>query len=720
MIALILLALQFPGMVRGQVRSEPNGAQLAGAIVEWVRGAGAGSHTVSTDSAGNYLLRAVPAGRAKLRAYRLDHEPFEVEVLVPSGGEVALDFALRPRPPRLSEVRVRGNIERGIEGAPETDTLPPPRPAVERAEMKALEGVSGITELGLGERPQNGSGPAPVDPSDVLYIRGGAADLKLVLLDGAPVYTPFHLGGLLDPFEPGALRSATLYLGGAPAQHDGGLSYVLALNTRPARGGRVRSSGAVDLISGRTIVEGPLGDGAGFLLSGRAVHWLAAGPLLRNSAPYGYMDGLARFDTRIGKQGLLSFTGFGNREKVWLDTVGVDGASAGWGNRAGSVRYRDVLGDTDAEIGIAASQFDATLPVGEHRLAPTEGATDRVRVTADLGREAGPVRLRFGGSFDRTVFRYQMRNGTPSVSGDATGGYVDGSWQPMARLRLRGGLRTDLFSVNPEPRFAGRFSATWLLSDRAALSAAAGSYHQYVRAPFADTVTFTPTLAVGHASHFTVGLHQELDAGVRLGVEGFFKTFGGIPAPAAGQARASGMDLWARRETGSVRGWLGYSLSWAWSPPADGTVAERFDGRQLVSAGATGTLGRWADVDFRIAYGAGLPFSAINLQQDGADPANSPSPEAGPVRLETGSATDTPPLAEPPTDPYLRLDLGISRTFAPRWAGVPMEITPYFKMLNALDRRDAVFYRYEGGSGAAPEPVTAFPVLPLLGVQWKF
>jgi hypothetical protein len=231
-----------------------------------------------------------------------------------------------------------------------------------------------------------------------------------------------------------------------------------------------------------------------------------------------------------------------------------------------------------------------------------------------------------------------------------------------------------------------------------------------------DTIFFAPTLAVGDASHFTLGLHQELDAGVRLGVEGFFKTFGGVPGPTASDARASGMDLWVRRETGSVQGWLGYSLSWVWSLPSPGSTTERFDGRQLVNAGITGAFGRWGNLDLRVAYGAGLPFTAIGL--DAAAEIGDVSVAA--PRAATLSATDTPPLPEAPADPYLRLDLGISRTFTPTWGRIPVEITPYLKMLNALNRRDAMFYRYDRGDDSAPHPLATLPVLPLLGVQWRF
>jgi hypothetical protein len=716
------------GTVRGEVRSEATGAPLVGALVEVV-GEGLSRASV-TDSTGGYILRAVPPGRTLLRARRLDHEPFEVEVRVPSSGEVVLDFALRSKPLQLSGIQVRGQVNGAAPAGAGQDTLPPVAPAMEIAGLKALESTPGIAEMGFAERPRGSPGQQPADPSDVLFVRGGSADLKLVLLDGAPVYTPFHLGGLLDPFEPGVLHSASLYLGGAPARYDGGLSYILDMSTRSGRAGRLRSSGAVDLMSTRAVAEGPLTERGNYLLSGRAIHWLGIAPFVAGPLPSAYVDGLMRLDVRVGGEGAISFTGFRNQESVRLDAD--QGISAGWGNSAVSLRYHGRVAGNDAEIGVARSGFDADLPFAGNR-SVTEGSTERLRVTGDVARHLGPVRLRYGASFDRTSFAFHMRPTSASTrswfrdgaaAGDASGAYLDAGWQPISRVRVRGGLRGELFSADPVLRFSPRVGVTWLLSDRAALSAAAGRYHQYVRTPFSevvipgtppDTIFFAPTLAVGDASHFTIGLHQELDAGVRLGVEGFFKTFGGVPAPAASEARASGMDLWVRRETGSIQGWLGYSLSWVWSLPSTGGTTDRFDGRQLVNAGASGAVGRWGDLDLRVAYGAGLPFTAIGL-----DLAEAARPTLGTQRATTFSATDTPPLPDAPADPYLRLDLGISRTFNPTWGRVPVEITPYLKMMNALNRRDAIFYRYDRSDDSAPHPLAALPVLPLLGVQWKF
>jgi hypothetical protein len=44
---------------------------------------------------------------------------------------------------------------------------------------------------------------------------------------------------------------------------------------------------------------------------------------------------------------------------------------------------------------------------------------------------------------------------------------------------------------------------------------------------------------------------------------------------------------------------------------------------------------------------------------------------------------------------------------------------PYLRVLNALNRRDALFYRFDRGSNSA-EPLGDLPILPVIGFEWKF
>jgi hypothetical protein len=736
-LALAAGALQDPaGSLRGTVRAGTAEAALAGATVEI--GVGAARRTVVTDSAGGYRLAPVPVGRRVVRAWRVDHEPLEVEVDVPPGREVALDLWLRPRTVALPALRVRGRSQPAADAdAGEPDTLALPNAALRVTGMRSVESTPGISELGLGEQPRGAPGQAPADPSDVLYVRGSSAELKLVLLDGAPVYTPFHLGGLLESFEADALGGARLYLGGAPARYDGGLAYILDLSTRSGRPGPLRSSGAVDLLSARLSVEGSATERVRYHLGGRTLHPWGTAALTGERLPYTYEDGLARVDVRLSGESTLRLTGFHNREGAWPDTATGSAMRMGWGNRALSAYYRGRLAGARADVGMAWSHFYAHLPLGAPHRAPNEGSTRRLRATADFAREVGPLGVGYGASFDRMAQRSWHRAVWPLLPapdtrvdrGDAAGGYLEASWQPVPRLRARGGVRADLFSVDPAPRLSPRLSATWLLSERAALSLAGGRYHQLVRswapvavrtrAPRPDTVFLPAGLAVGRASHLSMALHQEMDLGVWLGLEGFYKSFDGVSAPGADRAHASGVDVWVRRDEGRVRGWLGYSLSWVWSD-GSGRSHDAFEGRQALSAAVSGSLGRWGEADVRVAYGAGLPFTSIPLSGPASPELMDVSTASTRLATSTRGASESLSAALAPDESYLRLDLGLTRTFTPEWQGRSLRISPYLRVLNALNRRDALFYHYQPGNGAGPRPLSALPLLPVLGVAWRF
>lgn len=720
------------GVIRGTVQSEPSGLPVALAVIE----ADDGKHTVHAiaDSAGAYRL-SVAAGAQTLRVRHLEHAPTEMEVLVPAGGEVALDVALVHRPIALAPIRAIRPID------PRADSTAAHRPDLGVViDHQAVENAGGV-----GTALNGGFPPNPADPGsaiDALYVRGSSANLQLVLLDGAPVYAPFHMGGLIDTFEPDVVGSARLYLGGAPARYDGGLSYVMDLSTRSGRE-RPGAAGTVDMVSATGRVEGPLGS-ARYLGSLRTVHGGTFSRLQGEPFPYDFADGLFRLDVPL-REGGVSATLFANTEGVRVDSAQSGGRDqAHWGNLAASLRYRGRLEGADMEVTLAAGRYDADMPLRfGTRWFQLVGRSDRLRAGADFTRESGPVLLRYGASFERTwvtqtatapeQFQLLLRG---EASGSAAGGYVDGTWQPVSRVVLRGGVRGDAFSVGGIATVAPRASATVLVGDGAALTLAGGRYHQYVRVPrplprgsvlrnFADSSRIPTHLAVAGATHLSLELDQQMGGGVRLGLEGFYKRYHGLPSAQAGDsvssvAHSSGMDVWVRRTAGALTGWFGYSLNWVWSSQQayTGVVdGGDFVGRQTVSAGVRGVAWKRSVVGVRVAYGAPISSRDFgNLVEGALGPGSIPS-----GGLNSGADLETDAPVSTVSSAFLRLDAEISRTWTPRVAGRATELTPYLRVINALDQRDGFFYQYsETGSGeGGVQPLATVPLVPVFGVTWK-
>ncbi|MCI0434870.1 MAG: TonB-dependent receptor [Gemmatimonadetes bacterium] len=721
---------QAEGTVTGRIRSAASQAPLRGAVVEVVARSPADAILVEADENGYYTLRNVPAGRRLIRASHLDHAPHQVEIIVSAGVRTNVDIDLVFRPVRLPRINARAvPVEVG-----RRDTASIAPPDIGSAAVRAMEATPGVAELGLAEAAREVPGHEPIDPSDVLFVRGGAADLKLVLLNGAPVFAPFHIGGLIHALETDVLQSATIYLGGAPARYDGGLSYVMDLETRSGRETRQQVRAAIDLLAARVIAEGPIVPGTSYMVAGRGVHGYGTSPFVGDPFPYGYGDAMGRIDIDIGRGRTLTGTGFLNEETVRLDSLRSPDRVAGWGNRAGSLRYLGPMLGGRGTLTLAAGTFETRLPVGSLQPLLTEGASRRWRVTADFTRALGQSRLQYGASYDRVEFdqlvQAQTSGGDSVVFSSGTAGSVVGAYMELIvnasdRFQLRGGMRADRFALEDGIRVGPRASATLTLAEGAQLTLAAGRYRQYIsdtEEPLAVIGTALPNpgesqrLAVAGASHFVLGIDQRLPDGVRLSVEGFYKAFDGLPTTADGTAEASGVDVWVRRNQGRFRGWFGYSLAWVWHDDENPRSATHlFAGRQLVTGGLAGPVIGQGSFDVRVSYGSGLPFAAI------------PEPEAGtpvfsvhPVETISAAREPLPALPAAPDQPYLRVDAQLARTWDAEFNGIAFQLTPYVKVLNALNRRDGIFYYYDRGAGSPARALAGLPVLPIVGLDWRF
>src|SRR6185437_16503300 len=87
------------------------------------------------------------------------------------------------------------------------------------------------------------------------YVRGGASDQNLVLLDEATVYNPSHLLGFFSTFNSDAIKDVTIYKGGMPAEYGGRLSSVVDIRMDDGNDKSYHAGGGIGLISTRLNAE---------------------------------------------------------------------------------------------------------------------------------------------------------------------------------------------------------------------------------------------------------------------------------------------------------------------------------------------------------------------------------------------------------------------------------------------------------------------------------
>ena len=260
-LALALVLLMPPG-VRGQ------SSDLTGIVVDSLSNEvlpnvlltlGEPAVGAATDAFGRFSLVGLPAGPIELTVEHLSYRTLVLEFAgVPTD---PLRVMLAPDAIELAGIRVRAQtpvvdagrgVSRVIIAPEQIDALPAlAEPDIFRS-LQLLPGISGTNDATSG-----------------LFVRGGTLDENLVLLDGMTVYHVDHFFGVFSAFNADAIKDVQLYKSAYPAQFGGRTSSVVNMIGRAGDPQALRMSAGVNLLSGRTTVEVPLGDAAALMVSAR-------------------------------------------------------------------------------------------------------------------------------------------------------------------------------------------------------------------------------------------------------------------------------------------------------------------------------------------------------------------------------------------------------------------------------------------------------------------
>lgn len=751
-----------PGTIQGVVRDAAEGTPLGGVEVVLV---GAGRSTF-TDRRGRYLIDAVPGGDRRLRAVRTGFAPLEVDLSVPAAGVVGVDFHLRVVPFELPPVAATVDVPPAPPG-PATTAAPGDVPA--HAVIRVLDASPGVSELGIGTGARALLGPDPPAPDNVLYVRGAGASLDLILLDGAPVFAPFHLGGLVEPGLPPSIRRAQRLQGGVTARYDGGLADVLLLESKP---GTVGTSGSafVDMLAVGGAFAAGADDVGAVQASVRALHGSWETGLLNSGFPQRYLDALLRADLFPGGgSDTLSVTLFRNEESVRLDDAAAVHEPR-WGNTAGSIRYHTPTALGRLELGGALGNFDTQLPVGSTDPLVATGETGRARAWADFRRPFGHTWVGYGVQGERLSLRTRFREPTDADGaarlrqrGDAgaIGVWVEGSRPVLRNVDVTAGLRGNFFTDDLGHSLSPRLHVGWQFADAFRLTGSYGRFHQLVVTVDTDLPIETPVstaadgqvlgtivsqVAAARSSHLVLGITHAPKPRSVARVELFWKTSGGVPEYGDGSLRNAGVDVLVSHPVApNLDLWGAYTLAWAWADFSDAPTQSVYSGRHFLRGGVGYDAPGYLRLDADVSLGDGLEFGAIPRSEraaltPGDDEAAAPSAAAaipassaaaiapvgtggpgGGTLSSRGPLEDGGPIfTASPRGSYLRLNVQATMELEVTMFGRQQQLLPYFRIINALDRRDALFFEYESEAGDDPDPIGSVPILPVIGLEWRF
>lgn len=703
----------------GFVYDNSSGEAIIGAVVVAPeKGLGAISNAY-----GFYSL-TLPSGDSVL--IRADFPGFQRREikLLPQAGK-RQNLLLEPKELELEEVlitdqKARENVERPTMGVidlnmEEVELLPAIGGEVDILKvLQLLPGVQSGTEASAG-----------------FFVRGGASDQNLILLDEAQLYNPFHLAGFLSVFNSAAIKNVNLYKGSFPAQYGGRLSSILDIVTKEGNMQSYHMEGGIGLIASRLMVEGPiLKNRASFMISARRSYLdLLARPLFPFGRTQGYFlqDFNAKVNVRLSDRDRIYLSGYSGQDRYIDETIipsrDTSRFDLGWGNQTASLRWNHLFSSKlFANTSLIYNRYSnfRNQQFGQRYRFNVESEVQDWTAKVDFDYYPGPRhQIRFGLFYvyhdltpGRGFSRYpvsETRDTTISNFSKAftheAAFYAQDEFILSDRISIQAGLRVPAFVgddtsyVAWEPRLTMRVG----LNENASLKGGYTVMNQYlnqvassaINNPFDFWLPSSRTILPQRAEQYAVGYFQNFSNDrYEASVELYYKTMTnqidfaeGVSGLSAdyesllvfGKGWAYGAEWYIRKRSGRLTGWLSYTLSWNWRQFDDLNQGDpfffRYDRRHDLALVTVYRFNERWSFSSVVVYGTG---NAVTL------PSGYLSLPAGPgsnnyVDFDRKNAFRMPA--------YQRLDLGLRYTKP----GPKVNQGIHIDIYNALNRRNPFF-----------------------------
>ena len=388
------------------------------------------------------------------------------------------------------------------------------------------------------------------DVSAKYYVRGGASNENLVLLNGTPIYNPFHALGIFSVIDPEMINSLEFYKGGFNAQYDGRLSSVTNIVTKDGNKNDFGASASISPLTVKSAIEGPIPNGS-FMVTGRKS---ISNEILKKftnneSIPIDFYDASFKVNYSLPENFFLAkFTVFGFLSKDVIDYGSQLHANYSWQNSHIGLNLFSIRQNSPAygEFTIYYSKFSGSE-------LPNDGVSRTIlNDVNDLTLKANynytlPDRNEFywGARFYNIKTKLALSNAslkTVETSEDGTTfiSFMGFRLLSLENLKADGSFVLNILNMTKGAfSFEPRFNALYRLLPTLNLKFAWGIYQQElvtlsdeneVLSLFEPWVITPKYLGTPSAIHYIGGLDYYLTDKCKITLEGYFKTMHNLTA----------------------------------------------------------------------------------------------------------------------------------------------------------------------------------------------
>ena len=752
------------GNLGGIVRLADTNSPLAGALVTLTLPDGS-TQQITTDEAGKWQAKGVPAGHYKVHVEAPGFQPTENQEEVVVGEETEATYRLAP---------ISAGIEITVQG--ERPPREVTRRTIERREIERIPGTSGDALRSLQSLPGVGRPPGL---AGLLIVRGSSPNDTVIYVDGSLVPLIYHFGGLSSVVPTELLDRIDFYPGNFGAKYgrvDGGIVDVgfRSPDTQctgdygasSERKGCFHGMAQVDLIDGRLMLQGPLpAKDWSFAIAGRRSWidlWLK--PVLEHAgssvtaAPV-YYDYQAIVDHKTASS-RTSLRFFGSDDKfriIITDPAAQDpvlGGSLGFGQtfyRAQALYETDLSSVVSSSTMLAGGKGSISFSLGNF-LFNLDVINFQARHEFGV-KVASGVKLNAGLDFLVAPYEVHVRIPQPPRPGEPDPGpfasrppqesnvkatvfrpawYGDAELQPTDRLRIIPGLRVDYARDTGHADFSPRVVARYDLVKgtnpehpehpqlRTTLKGGVGLFYQPPQFQETDPVFGTPGLYSNKSVHYSLGVEQEFSEHVELSFEGFYKNLTNQVARApnaqgaftynnVGSGSIIGLETLLKYKPGKrFFGWIAYTLSRSVrreSPSSPEYLFQYDQTHNLIMLGSY-RLGR--------GWEFGARFRIVSGSLD--------TPSLGPPALPALYAADAGAYGQLQAKAYStrlplfhQLDLRVDK----RWQFRTWRLSTYLDIQNVYNNAavEGLAYNYNFSKQSYQKGI---PIIPSLGLRGEF
>ncbi len=616
--------------VRGTVVDSTTGERVPFASV-MVLGTQRGA---ATNVNGFFLIANVPAGTYQVAAGAVGFVRQIKSVTVRPGEPVVLEFRIAPEAVQMEEVVVQEQSRRELK---EITT------SIHIMDSHDLKIVPVTVQSDVFRSIQ--ILPGVVSSSDVssqFYVRGGAADQNLILLDGIRVYSPYHAFGVFSIFDSDIINATEVYTGAFPAGFGGRLSSVVSLVTRDGRQTSPSVTASANLLSAKLEADGPLSDRTRLIVNGRtSLSSDAYTTFLRTEAPIAFYDLFAKVTTDVpGTHTRFNVITFQTADR--LPSTSPLLPEYHWRNGLFGVRATTLFGDR-VYVNTLLSYTSASAsrrPVSDD--APVSDASTTVREFALRGdatiyTDGGSMYLAgFDFSFPSTEYRLINPTGTPrEIRGTSPelAGWVrlQSNYGPV---RVDAGVHIDAGALGNHVAafdlFQPRIHLSTVVLEQWRIKASFGRHTQNVItvgneddliSVFEAWTVIPATLPRQSADHLILSLQGNVTASVGTEFQVYHKNYRSLvafnrdkvdqndPDYVTGQGTAYGAEAMVRYGEAPLDIYLAYSFARVTLVQHGFTYAPRYDRRHTVKALGVLSILSGLDLSLRWEFGTGFPYT---------------------------------------------------------------------------------------------------------------